>query len=75
MQLGSTKLNYNLYSDGARLTVWGDGTGGTSTVSSGPFNLSGSTYNKDYIVYGRIPAQTGLGAGSYLDTVVITLTY
>jgi spore coat protein U-like protein len=27
-----TRLNYNLYTDSAQTTVWGDGTGGTVTV-------------------------------------------
>jgi spore coat protein U-like protein len=74
MQAGAAQLNYNLYSDGARLTVWGDGTGGTSTVSDS-YSLPASSSTRQYTVYGRISAQTGPGAGSYLDTVVITLTY
>lgn len=74
MQAGSNQLNYNLYSDGSRLTVWGDGTGGTSTVSDS-YTLPAATSTRQYTVYGRIPTQTGPLAGSYLDTVVITLTY
>src|SRR6266487_1298814 len=43
-----TLLNYNLYTDAARTTVWGDGTGGTVTVSG---SSNGST---THTVYGRI---------------------
>jgi len=74
MQAGGTQLQYNLYSDGAHLSIWGDGTGGTSTVSDN-YTLPASTSTRTYTVYGEIPGQTGPVAGSYLDTVVITLTY
>ena len=75
MQAGGPQLTYNLYSDGAHTSVWGDGTGGTSTVSDS-YSLPASSSTRQYTVYGRIPgAQSGAAAGSYADTLVITLTY
>ena len=74
MQAGSAQLQYNLYSDGARQIIWGDGTGGTSVMSDN-YSLPAATSTRDYMVYGDIPIQTGPPAGAYLDTVVITLMY
>jgi spore coat protein U-like protein len=75
MQAGSPQLSYNLYSDGAHTAVWGDGTGGTSMVSDN-YSLPASSSTRQYTIYGRIPGgQSGAVAGSYADTVVITLTY
>lgn len=74
MQSGGAQLQYNLYSDGARQIIWGDGTGGTSVISDN-YSLPAATSTRNYMVYGDIPIQTGPPAGAYLDTVVITLTY
>lgn len=64
---GST-LYYNLYADPARTLVWGDGSGGSTTVSNTA--ISGS-----HTVYGRIPAGQNVTAGTYTDTLVITVTF
>jgi spore coat protein U-like protein len=75
MQTGGHSLSYNLYSDAAHNSVWGDGSAGTSTVGD-TYLLSATTYTKDYTVYGRILGpQHNAVVGSYLDNVVITLTY
>ena len=75
MQAGAPQLSYNLFSDGAHTSVWGDGTGGTSTVSDS-YSLPASSSTRQYTVFGRIPAgQSGAVAGSYADSMVITLTY
>jgi spore coat protein U-like protein len=61
-------LSYNLYTDAARVTIWGDGTAGTSTVS-------GNARNATHTVYGRVPARQNARAGNYTDTIVVTITY
>lgn len=61
-------LSYNLYIDPTRLLVWGDGSGLTTTVT----NLALSA---DHTVYGRIPAQQNVTAGSYADLIVVTVTF
>jgi spore coat protein U-like protein len=65
-------LSYNLYRDAARMTIWGDGTGGTSVYSdpSPPNNT-----NITLTVYGRIPATQDVSAGSYTDTVTATINF
>jgi spore coat protein U-like protein len=66
---GPYLLSYNLYTDAARTTIWGDGTAGTSTVS-------GNAKNATHTVYGRIPARQNARMGSgYTDTIVVTVTY
>jgi spore coat protein U-like protein len=62
------QLRYNLFTDAQRLTVWGDGTSGSTTVS-------GTGTGGSYTVYGRIPALQNAPAGSYSDTITVTVTY
>lgn len=72
MSDGTNFLNYVLYTDTDRTTVWGDGVGGTtSTIAS-----TGTGSAQDNTIYGRVPAgQTSLPAGAYSDTVTVTVTY
>lgn len=72
MANASNLLNYALYTNSARTTVWGDGAeGATATLSD-----TGSGAAQSKTIYGRVPSgQTGLPAGEYLDTVTVTVTY
>jgi spore coat protein U domain-containing protein, fimbrial subunit CupE1/2/3/6 len=63
-------LGYNLYLDPTRLTIWGDGTGGTGTVSG-----IGTGANVGTPVYGRIPAGQNVAVGSYTDLITVTVTF
>ncbi|HEX4555599.1 MAG TPA: spore coat U domain-containing protein [Xanthobacteraceae bacterium] len=69
MTSGGATVNYTLYSDSGRTTVWGT-TIGTNTVAA-----TGNGAAQSYTVYGRIPAQTTPAPGSYADTVTVTVTY
>jgi spore coat protein U-like protein len=72
MRQGSQTLNYNLYLDSTRTTIWGDGTGGTQTYTqSNPL----PNRNINVSVYGRIPAGQDVGAGSYSATVTATIFF
>ena len=66
---GLSTLNYTLYSDSNRSTVWGN-TVGTNTVS-GTYALAQAPYT----VYGRIASGQVVPAGSYSDTITVTITY
>lgn len=68
MHNGPNVLIYNLYTDPTRLSIWGDGSPGTSLLST---SGTGATYT----VYGRIPARQNVSAGSYSDTITVTLTF
>ena len=72
MRMGSEILNYNLYRDAARTTIWGDGTGGSQTYtrSNPPVNQ-----NINVNVFGRIPAGQDVSAGSYSATVTATIFF
>jgi len=68
---GSAKLAYNLFLDAARTIVWGDGTSGTAAY--GP--IAATTGASSVHVYGRAPAHQNVHAGSYSDSLVITIQY
>lgn len=70
MSSGGNVLSYSLYSDSSRNTNWGN-TPGTDTPSPTTAGVLPSTFT----VYGRIPAQQNVQAGSYADTVTITVSY
>jgi spore coat protein U-like protein len=67
-------LPYNLYTTSGYTTVWGDGTAGTSTVSDS-YLLSLLSHTVTYTVYGLISASQNVIAGSYTDTITVTVTY
>ena len=71
MSAGTNTLNYSLYTDAARTTVWGDGTNSTGVITN-----TGTGTAQNITIYGRIPgSQTGVPAGDYKDTVSVTVTY
>ena len=67
---GGATLGYNLYLDATRLTIWGDGTGGSTYY--GPTAIPSVV---TIPVYGRIPAYQAPAAGSYADTITITVEF
>lgn len=75
MSNGASNLNYNLYTNSARTIVWGNGSGGSSTVTLTGGILLGGTRYFTRTVYGRIPAGQNVSAGSYGDTIVVTITF
>ena len=72
MRKGSEALNYNLYLDSTRSTIWGDGTGGTQVYSqANPPNGRNIVLS----VFGRIPASQDVSAGTYSATVTATIFF
>jgi spore coat protein U-like protein len=65
------RLNYNLFVNAGRSTVWGDGAAGTSTVF-----LKNVKKNRPAVttIYGRIPAGQDVSVGSYSDSLTVTIT-
>lgn len=76
MTNGVSQLNYNLYLNAARTTIWGDGTGGTRVIRR-RYNLPppGSTQTDTHIVYGRVFAGQMVTVGTYLDTITVTVRF
>jgi spore coat protein U-like protein len=62
-------LNYSLFSDSARAVNWGN-TVGTDTVAG-----IGTGSAQTITVYGTIPSNQGNRAGTYADTITVTVTY
>jgi len=69
MTSGANTVNYSLYSNSGRTTVWGN-TIGTDTQAA-----TGNGSAQSYTVYGRVPAQATPAPGTYTDTITVTLTY
>jgi spore coat protein U-like protein len=64
----TTKLNYQLYKENARTTVWGnDAASGVSFTATAGTNTE--------TVYGSITAGQSASFGAFNDFVVVTLTY
>ena len=72
LRQGSQTLSYNLYLDGARAVLWGDGTGGTQTYTQ---LLPPLSQDITVQVFGRIPAGQDVSAGVYTNTVTVTIFF
>jgi spore coat protein U-like protein len=69
MVSGANNLNYQLYSDSARATIWGN-TPGTDTVTG-----VGTGTPVDHTVFGAVPAAQVVPAGDYADTITVRVFY
>ncbi|MDR0241221.1 MAG: spore coat U domain-containing protein [Burkholderia sp.] len=67
---GGGTINYGLYTDAAHSIAWGDGTGGSSTVTG-----VGTGTSQVVTVYGAVPAQTSPAPGNYSDTITATISF
>ena len=67
----SGRLAYQLFRDSARSLPWGDGSALLGQRQGG----TGSGAAQSVTVYGRIPAGQTPAAGSYTDSVVVTVEY
>ena len=74
MLSGSNYLQYNIFSSSAYTTIVGDGTSGSQPITG---SFSTDPASATHTLYGRI-SSAGLFAtfaGTYTDTIVVTLTY
>jgi spore coat protein U-like protein len=69
MVSGANVLNYQLYSDASRSTIWGN-TAGTDTVTG-----VGTGTAQDHTVYGTVPAAQVVPAAEYADTITVHIYY
>ena len=67
----SSYLSYQLFRDSGRTLTWGDGSAQLGARQGGTGNGSAQSLT----VYGRIPAGQTVAAGSYSDSVVVTVEY
>ncbi len=75
MSNGANTLSYNLYTNAGRTLIWGDNSGGTSTVSSAYLLNLLLSRTDAFSIYGRIPSGQNVTAGSYTDTIVATVIF
>ena len=65
-------LDYNLYMDATRQTVWGDGSGGTEFLF-----VNNPQPNRDitFTIYGRVDPLQAVSAGRYQDSLTVTIFF
>jgi spore coat protein U-like protein len=63
-------LNYEIYQDAARITVWGNGANDSLAIVAAP-----NRNPRNFTVYGRVPQAQDATVGTYADTVVATVNF
>ena len=69
MVSGSNALNYQLYRESSRTSIWGNTTG-TDTVTG-----VGTGLAQDHTVFGSVPPAQVIPAGDYADTITVRVYY
>ena len=75
MVSGANQLNYNLYTDSGYTKVWNSTCGGANNCDGGTGAGPGVGNQQTYTVYGQIAAGQNVPAGSYADTITLTVTF
>ncbi len=75
MASGASRLDYNLYTTIARTIVWGDGSQGSATVTMTGGRVNSGVRRFSRTIYGRIPTGQFVPAGTYGDTITVTVTF
>lgn len=83
LTFGAERLSYNLFVDVNHSTIFGNGTGGSSTTSvcfrgllnpcAGNTGTNGQAFPVP--IYASMPARQDVGAGTYADTITVTVTF
>jgi spore coat protein U-like protein len=69
---GADSLHYNIYLDGSRQMVWGDGTAGTAIYAE---EVKADNQTITVPVFGRVFGGQDVRAGEYRDNLVVTLDF
>lgn len=70
MANGAERLRYDLYRTSTGTDVWGD----IGTANAQAYTAT-SAGNRDFTIFGRIPAGQDIATGSYSDTVTATISF
>jgi len=73
MRSGANIMNYNLYRDAGRTQVWGQTTG-VDTSSASIVVPNNGSQTGTLVIYGRVPALQNVPAGTYSDSMQITIS-
>jgi spore coat protein U-like protein len=71
---GGTVLNYNVYLDSGRLSVWGNSPG-TDTATQTLNIPNKATRTATFTFYGRVFARQDVTPGFYNDSLLVTVNY
>ena len=71
---GGAVLNYNIYLDAGRLSVWGNAPG-TDTAAQTLNIPNKATRTASFTFYGRVFAGQDVSAGFYNDSLLVTVDY
>lgn len=71
---GSDMLSYNFYRDALRQSVWGQTPGLDAVTQSFSFPNNATT-TATFTIFGRINGLQNVSAGSYGDTLLLTVSY
>ena len=63
-------VNYAIYQDSGRTTIWGEGGGGGSGVAA-----TGTGALQTFTTYGRVPPVQSVPPQAYQDTVTVSVIY
>jgi spore coat protein U-like protein len=73
MQSGSNRLAYQIYTSATQATIWGDGTGGTTTLAV-PINyVGGQPVTTTVVPFAVLFAGTLPPPGGYSDAITVTV--
>lgn len=72
MKKGAVVLNYNIYFDALWLTIFGDGSAGTSHATALPSATGGTVVVQ---MYGSISPLQAVSVGLYQDSITATVNY
>jgi spore coat protein U-like protein len=73
MQSGANRLAYQIYTSSARTTIWGDGSGGTTTLGVAINYVSGPV-TVTVVPFAVLFAGTLPPPGGYTDAITVTIT-
>jgi spore coat protein U-like protein len=75
MKSGTRALQYNIYATPSHSQVIGDGSAGTLALSDSGTVTAGQVYQITGSMYGFMPPSQDVPAGTYTDSIVVTVTY
>ncbi|MGB9628096.1 MAG: Csu type fimbrial protein [Thermodesulfobacteriota bacterium] len=72
---GTDLLNYNIFTDASRTTIFGNGNSGTSDIRIERPDFGGKPqlWSWTITVYGRIPPGQDVSVGNYTDILTVTV--
>jgi len=72
---GKDLLDYNIFSDVARTTILGNGSGGTTNIGFKRPTGKPQPWSETISIYGRIPPGQDVSTGTYTDILTATVDW